>query len=495
MSLYQGKLLHLILLERFGPIVADVGKALFEFPRSLFHVRKTTGFPLLKVKESLSILIKFNLASFKLNHDGTTATYRLIIDNILLMLRYPKFINLIKMKMEDEAETLVEELLYKGCSTASELIIKTATRLKENKDIGTLLKQLKDKFASLVTAKYFIRLKNANTQEQELFAVPTIDLKQLSSIMNGSDETPADESIYWTLNPDRFHQDLRDQLVVNAVTNKFDENTGELMRIFLQQMYIRTSPWVPVSNLIPVLEVKDIVKKQKTHPQLLAFFDQYVNILEQDGNNIIQKAGEASGGSFQIEMKKIFTQLTWEIMEQLVNEKFDTKASRIFRLVKCRRYIEPEEIQHLVMMPSKEVKRITYQLFEENFVLLNELKRSITNSGPNKSFTLFYIQLTQLVRTTLELSYKTLFNIMTRRHHEKFLNKRIIDKKQRVDTISMGMRVQGASVDQLTDIEEMITPPEAEALAKIGKMMKKLNVAELEIDDTIFLLQMYLAYE
>lgn len=41
----------------------------------------------------------------------------------------------------------------------------------------------------------------------------------------------------------------------------------------------------------------------------------------------------------------------------------------------------------------------------------------------------------------------------------------------------------------------MITPPEAEILATIGKVMKKLGVVELELDDTIFLLQMYLAYE
>lgn len=41
----------------------------------------------------------------------------------------------------------------------------------------------------------------------------------------------------------------------------------------------------------------------------------------------------------------------------------------------------------------------------------------------------------------------------------------------------------------------MITPPESEILAKIGKIMKKLGLVEMEIDDTIFLLEMYLKYE
>lgn len=41
----------------------------------------------------------------------------------------------------------------------------------------------------------------------------------------------------------------------------------------------------------------------------------------------------------------------------------------------------------------------------------------------------------------------------------------------------------------------MITPPEKEILQKIDRTMKKLNAVELEIDDTIFLLQMFLIYE
>lgn len=41
----------------------------------------------------------------------------------------------------------------------------------------------------------------------------------------------------------------------------------------------------------------------------------------------------------------------------------------------------------------------------------------------------------------------------------------------------------------------MLTPPEREILEKIDNTMKKLNRVELEIDDTIFLLQLYLMYE
>jgi DNA-directed RNA polymerase III subunit RPC3 len=213
-----------------------------------------------------------------------------------------------------------------------------------------------------------------------------------------------------------------------------------------------------------------------------------------DSSNLIRQAGEAGGGSFQIFLKETFTKFAEETVEQVVLEKFDTKAARIFRLVKSKKYIEPDQIQQLAMIPAKEAKRLSYQLLEENFLQVQDLKKSSSN-GPNKCFTLFHVDFDQIIRMILELCYKTLFNIMTRKNHERLVHKRIIDKKQRVDTIIMGMRAQGAAEEQLSDIEEMITPPEKEILQQIDLTMKKLNSVELEIDETIFLLQMYLIYQ
>lgn len=40
----------------------------------------------------------------------------------------------------------------------------------------------------------------------------------------------------------------------------------------------------------------------------------------------------------------------------------------------------------------------------------------------------------------------------------------------------------------------MITPPEREILDRIAKTMKKMVTLEFEIDETIFLLQLFLLY-
>lgn len=85
-----------------------------------------------------------------------------------------------------------------------------------------------------------------------------------------------------------------------------------------------------------------------------------------------------------------------------------------------------------------------------------ELKKSSSNNGPVKNYTLFHINLESVARMLLEMCYKTLYNHISRRNFERQQNKRIIDKKHRVDTILMGMRAQGAAEEQLSDVSSYL---------------------------------------
>ncbi|XP_017785236.1 PREDICTED: DNA-directed RNA polymerase III subunit RPC3 [Nicrophorus vespilloides] len=506
MSTQLGKVVSLILLERFGEYVETVGSCLFKKGICpLQHIRVYTQLPASKVKESLCILIKYGLVNYEANHNRTSALYTIQTSKILLMLRYPKYIRFMKTKFGDEAEIILEELLQSGYCTVSDLIIRTYNRMGKDDQTPTPLVDIRDKIEAMITARYLMRIKLPKIEEavpelvrnvQDMYKMPEVELSQLSKKQSGEPNViMKDTGIFWQINHDRFHEDMRDKLIESAIENKFDASAAEIIRVMLQQMYIRTEAWADTTNPIPILEVKDIIKKLHPNSDKVAFFDNYINIIEQDSSNIIRKAGEASGGSFQIQMKDIFTQLTWETIQQIVLEKFDSKAARIFCLVKNKSYIEPDQIQKMAMIPAKESKKLTYELLEENFLQVQELKKAPASSGPAKSFILFHIDLSQVVRMVLELCYKSLYNILTRRNHEKIVNKRLIDKKHRVDTIALSMKTQGASEEQLGDIDEMITPPEKEMLTVIEGTMRKLNTIELEIDETIFLLNTYLAYE
>lgn len=203
------------------------------------------------------------------------------------MLRYPKYISFVKVAFGDEAEWMLKEILQRGYITASEVLLRVAKKLEKD-ERPVSLSILRDKFNSMVVAKYLKRVPTCNEEkpvpilnvkDADLFSLPSIDIPQLSAARKGSTEAREDAGIYWMPNFDRFHQDMRDKIIVDAIARKFDDNVAELMRVLLQKMYIRTEPWVDYSNPIPIVEVKDLIKKLNTRPQLVAFFDQYVSIL------------------------------------------------------------------------------------------------------------------------------------------------------------------------------------------------------------------------
>ncbi|GJQ77410.1 hypothetical protein Trydic_g20809 [Trypoxylus dichotomus] len=290
MSYQCGKVVCLILQERFGELVQTIASYLYKYgPCSLLHLKKQLDLPLSKVKEVLSVLLKYSLLSIKRPYNINL--YLLECNRVLWMLRYPTYIKLIKRKFGGEAEVLLEEILQKGYVSEDDLLSTTLERLKKI-SITTTLSSLREKLSSLIIAKYLINFSQNTDNNQE-------EIKK----EKGNCEVTKIKN-FWTINPDRFHQDLRDDFIVSAFGNKFDNNAAELVRVLIQQMYIRTEPWAIVSNPVPIVEVKDLIKKMNAFPQLITYFDQYVAVLEQDNSRFMNKIGEASGGSFQLGTKK-----------------------------------------------------------------------------------------------------------------------------------------------------------------------------------------------
>ena len=80
----------------------------------------------------------------------------------------------------------------------------------------------------------------------------------------------------------------------------------------------------------------------------------------------------------------------------MVLEKFGSKALRIFRVIRQKLRVEESQLQGFVMIPAKEIKLLTYQLLENNLIQLQELRKSLSNNAPTKSFYLFYVDLNQV---------------------------------------------------------------------------------------------------
>uniref|UniRef100_A0A182T634 DNA-directed RNA polymerase III subunit RPC3 n=1 Tax=Anopheles maculatus TaxID=74869 RepID=A0A182T634_9DIPT len=227
---------------------------------------------------------------------------------------------------------------------------------------------------------------------------------------------------------------------------------------------------------------------------MLRYLDQYISVME--SNDYLSKFDTKGGGQFTVNVKKIFEQLTWACIENIIVEKYGSKAARIFRVIRMKKYVEQEDIQKEAMVPAKEAKQLTYKLLEENFLQIQTFRKpGGGNAGAPKSFFLFYVNQSQIVSMLLELSYKALYNSITRLTHDKTVNKRLIEKSQRLESIVETMKERGESDAYINEILETLTPPEQEILAKVKLRVKSLYSAEIGIDETIFMLKLYQQYQ
>lgn len=104
---------------------------------------------------------------------------------------------------------------------------------------------------------------------------------------------------------------------------------------------------------------------------------------------------------------------------------------------------------------------------------------------------------------------------MTRSAYNKSENRRLIEKSQRLDGIVEAMKDRGESEEYIAEvgalisvsrsavvcnykvkifvlqIHETLTPPEREVLQKVKSRIKNLDSAEIGLDETIFLFQLY----
>lgn len=117
------------------------------------------------------------------------------------------------------------------------------------------------------------------------------------------------------------------------------------------------------------------------------------------------------------------------------------------------RYIEQDELQKEVMVPSKEAKHLTYRLLADNFIQMQVIKKAGGGGmGAAKNFFMFYVDQSLLAMMTLETCYKALFNSITRAQFDSQMNKRLIDKAQRLEGIAEAMKERGESEEYITEV-------------------------------------------
>ncbi|EGC39126.1 hypothetical protein DICPUDRAFT_45403 [Dictyostelium purpureum] len=177
--MYEQKLAIGIVNEAFGDDVSKVFEFLVHRGKSSFKIinqalQGTVG--LKRIKQCLLVLIQHNLATFEeflipLGKDEqesltpgdpfpSDSVYEAIIVNAIHRLRFPKFINFIKVSKGDEAAFILEELIDHG-RLPMDMILKQASAYSRAadsfEDTEEITKRFEDIFTKLIMDQFIMR--------------------------------------------------------------------------------------------------------------------------------------------------------------------------------------------------------------------------------------------------------------------------------------------------------------------------------------------------
>ncbi|KAG1678551.1 DNA-directed RNA polymerase III subunit RPC3 [Nymphon striatum] len=526
------RLLCLSLLnDIYGEVTGQIVDYLMKYgSQPLAAIVHHTKIPRSKINKALLVLIRCSMIEFKIEEKQSKVEYGVLMENILLIAKYPRYINCISSLYGDIAQIITEELLENGQLTTEEILITVQERI--NRD---------ETFQNLINAHFIqrcpIKLNDTEVSSKSVplfmegepsYEVPKVNLDVIEEkyrlLHTSVDEPPAkkikidipikqekfdpdDSNILWKFNFDRFHECFRDELIVQAVTNRIDARAGTVIHALLK-----------ISELEKFTEL-----------------DKYLMVLVEEDSCGLMKHGDSGGGTYYMNYKKVIYNLLTVTMHSIVKERFSDKGGRIFQLILMKKYLEQKQIEKYAMINKKDAKNLIFHLFHENFLEILELPQT-ADHNPINTYFLYYIDFVQLTRSMLEQVYKSMYNAIVRQKMVLKQNERLLAKKNKVD--AMVAAIQGTGDEQfqsqdfdvnsqpgielvrgkcrlhelarydtrchqlrpgspilLRAVEESVTSTERFHISKIHEVTLKIDKAVMQLDKNAFIFKLASRYQ
>lgn len=293
----------------------------------------------------------------------------------------------------------------------------------------------------------------------------------------------------FTLNFNKFHQDMRNKIITDAVVRTFDDTiVGEVMSTILSQCADSSAP---VSNPISLQLIRSNLSVG--HNYLL----EYITMIEEDPTKFLSKS-YGTMCNITVNFKQIINCLNDSIMDQVVSYKFGESSARLFRATRSNKLLELERLQQTALIPDRETKTLTSELFMNNYLQVQELRKPNTRLGRNdgKSFYLYHLNERQLHQELTEEILKMIGNCMMWKFKTCEDNKRLLKNKARFDGMVQGLQdKQEADKDFFEEaMDNLFSPSERILLDSINRLLRKCQLNIMRLDVCLFLFHNYKRY-
>lgn len=157
-------------------------------------------------------------------------------------------------------------------------------------------------------------------------------------------------------------------------------------------------------------------------------------------------------------------------------------------------------MEQAVLMPVKECRERLYTLMTNGFIVVREgvsaggapaatSYAARFGTGRSSAVTAYTVEMDRLSRMLLEWAKKAILNCIVRREFEVLSNKRVIDREKRVLDLLASMEENEPSAEDKAALEEMLPPAERVQAANIRKAVFKLESAECQLVESLFVFE------
>lgn len=289
----------------------------------------------------------------------------------------------------------------------------------------------------------------------------------------------------WILHLDKLNELLRHHHICQAVSLAQGEDCKTAISTILRHSVSPTSHHLPSSPPVSFNELINIMRKEsKMAGNKLA--DHLTNLSKYEPS-FLTKCDESGGGLYKIDFKKAFRDLCVKHVCCCIEEIYGSKAKSIFNIILSSVMIEENEIEKKSRDPDS-VRAVLAKLRKDQYISTMSFPKTSDYNSLNTIY-VYKIDLERVARLTLERCYKAAANLIIRRSHETESNKRLLEIQTKLDVVFSQMDDD----EQKDELEgTYISAAEQETLKKFTKNIDTLDAAELQVDETAFVMESYL---
>nr|KYP74794.1 DNA-directed RNA polymerase III subunit RPC3 [Cajanus cajan] len=375
---------HLI-TNHFGTLVAKVCENLFKHgPLALDQLIHYTELTKEQVKNSLLVLVQHNCAQAfvpapedDVGRLRVRTEYMALFDNIIHRLRFPKFLEIVSRKLDEE--------IFEAPETLEQRVIEAAVpgdgiRFSLTPDTGS----------------------NVDGETNS-------DDAQMSV-----EENVEEDQILWRANFEEFIRHLRHKVLIENVRTQHDDGTATVLNAVLEAT--RTGERkVKMDNSVPLSLDAIITEVMKTDTGRTMTIDRIRASLGQLGCSQRMIVDD----SYSIDLKKIIERARNEEVDSIVLKRYGRDAYRMFRLLsKDGEFRDTDQIAASTLVEKKEAPKLLYKLWDDNYLYMEKIPVSGAKI-PNTFILMWKVNKPLLWEYVLDEMYHAALNLNLRMAFEQ----------------------------------------------------------------------------